>query len=180
MKFWSSLEKGFDAVTDMGNRRWAMDQVYDPNPLSPGKMYTRRAALLDRIDEFDPELFGISDQEATAMDPQQRLLLEISREAIEHAGYAPKALAGSATGVFVSLMNIEYATLAGEITAYLGAGNSLSVAAGRISYVLGLPADLAWPSIRHARPRCSRFISVARVLGACASATLFWQGAPTS
>jgi acyl transferase domain-containing protein/acyl carrier protein len=137
-KFWSSLEKGFDAVTDMGNRRWAMDQVYDPNPLSPGKMYTRRAALLDRIDEFDSELFGISDQEAAAMDPQQRLLLEISREAIEHAGYAPKALAGSAAGVFVSLMNIEYATLAGEITAYLGAGNSLSVAAGRISYVFGL------------------------------------------
>jgi acyl transferase domain-containing protein/acyl carrier protein len=137
-KFWSLLQEGFDAVADMGDRRWVMDEVFDPNPQAAGKMYTRRAALLDQIDQFDAELFGISDREAEAMDPQQRLLLEVSWEAVEHAGYAPRTLAGSATGVFVSLMNIEYATLAREITPYLGAGNSLSVAAGRISYLLGL------------------------------------------
>jgi acyl transferase domain-containing protein/acyl carrier protein len=137
-KFWSLLQDGFDAVADMGDRRWVMNEVFDPNPHAPGKMYTRRAALLDQIDQFDAELFGISDREAEAMDPQQRLLLEVSREAVEHAGYAPRTLAGSATGVFVSLMNIEYATLAREITPYLGAGNALSVAAGRISYLLGL------------------------------------------
>lgn len=136
-QFWSLLRNGLHAVADMGDRRWVMSEVFDPDPRAAGKMYTRRAALLDRIDQFDAELFGISDREAEAMDPQQRLLLEVCWEAIEHAGYAPGALSGSATGVFVSLMNIEYATLAHEITPYLGAGNSLSVAAGRISYVLG-------------------------------------------
>ncbi|MEI8256355.1 MAG: polyketide synthase, partial [Deltaproteobacteria bacterium] len=79
-----------------------------------------------------------------AMDPQQRLLLGVAWEALEDAGHAPDRLAGSDTGVFVGICNNDYALLGGGgaggggIDAYSGTGTAFSVAAGRISYVLGL------------------------------------------
>ena len=78
------------------------------------------------------------------MDPQQRLLLEVAWEALEHAGQAPGTLSGSATGVFIGIGGHDYSQLqtrAGDLSAidtYFGAGISHSIAAGRISYVLGL------------------------------------------
>ena len=78
------------------------------------------------------------------MDPQQRLLLEVSWEALERAGLSPASLAGSQTGVFVGLSTTDYAQLqmtpgqANDIDIYSGTGGAVSVAAGRLSYVLGL------------------------------------------
>ena len=79
------------------------------------------------------------------MDPQQRLLLEVAWEALEHAGdRADRAARAAATGVFVGISNSDYVQLQLDgvgpepIDAYLGTGNALSVAAGRLSYVLGL------------------------------------------
>ena len=109
-----------------------------------GKTYTRRGGFLDAVDGFDPHFFGIAPREAVRMDPQQRLLLEVAWEALEHAGQAPRQLAGSRTGVFVGISGSDYAQLqiaAGSLEsldAYFGAGTAHSVAAGRLSYVLGL------------------------------------------
>ncbi|MEE3221157.1 MAG: type I polyketide synthase, partial [Planctomycetota bacterium] len=140
-EFWRLLRDGVDAVADIPAARWDVDAFYDENPESPGKMYTRRAALLDDVDQFDPSFFGIAPREAEAMDPQQRLLLEVSWEALEHAGVAGDELANSETGIFVGISNSDYARL-GEGTAtidpYVGTGTSSSIAAGRLSYFLGL------------------------------------------
>ncbi len=77
------------------------------------------------------------------MDPQQRLLLETSWEALEHAGIAPSSLAGTPAGVFVGICNGDYSQVAlnsprEKISPYFAPGLSHAVAAGRISYVLGL------------------------------------------
>ena len=76
------------------------------------------------------------------MDPQQRLLLEISWEALETAGHAPASLAGTNAGVYLGIANSDYgrALLADRelIDAYVSSGNAYSVAAGRLSYFLGL------------------------------------------
>jgi acyl transferase domain-containing protein len=71
------------------------------------------------------------------MDPQQRLLLEVSWEALEHAGQPISSLAGKAAGVFVGISNVDYRRLQPLIDAYSGTGNAASIAANRISYVLG-------------------------------------------
>ena len=58
--FWHVLREGVDAVREVPSERWDLARYYDPNPDAPGKMYTRWAALLDDVADFDPEFFGIA------------------------------------------------------------------------------------------------------------------------
>lgn len=142
-EFWDLLSQGTDAVTEIPISRWDTREFYDPNPATPGKMATRWGGFIDGAEQFDPKFFGIAPAEAVSMDPQQRLLLETSWEALEDAGVAPSRLAGSQTGVFVGICNGDYSQVAlssprDKISAYFAPGLSHAVAAGRISYVLGL------------------------------------------
>ena len=105
-------------------------------------MTTRHGAFLEQVDRFDAEFFGISPREAASMDPQQRLILEVSWEALENAGHAPGSIAGTRAGVYLGIANNDYgrALFAHPelIDAYFSTGNAYSVAAGRLSYFLGL------------------------------------------
>ncbi|MBT4499871.1 MAG: type I polyketide synthase, partial [Gemmatimonadetes bacterium] len=142
--FWRLLRTGQDAIDEVPSDRWDIDAYYDADFDAPGKTYTRCGGFLGSVDEFDPQFFGISPREAAQLDPQQRLLLEVCWETLEHANLVPERLLGSSTGVFVGITSTEYAGLTlwsgdeTQIDAYSGTGGSLSVAAGRLSYVLGL------------------------------------------
>ncbi|MFC1975072.1 SDR family NAD(P)-dependent oxidoreductase [Chloroflexota bacterium] len=142
--FWQLLRDGVDAITEVPASRWDIDAYYDPDPEAPGKMSTRCGGFLDKIDLFDPHFFGISPREAAGMDPQQRLLLEVSWEALEYAGQSSTKLAGSLTGVFVGISGNDYLQLQIEtaegsgLDFYSGSGSAHSIAAGRLSYTLGL------------------------------------------
>jgi malonyl CoA-acyl carrier protein transacylase len=142
-RFWELLKKGVDAITEVPRERWNLDDYYDPDPESPGKIYTRYGGFIEQIDEFDANFFGISPREAIHLDPQQRLLLEVSWEAIEYAGRNPQELNGSKTGVFIGICGNDYSHLVfhqdpEKIDAYAASGNAHSTASGRISYIFGL------------------------------------------
>ncbi len=142
--FWQFLREGRDAVREIPADRWDVDAFYDPNPGTPGKMYTRSGSFLDRVDLFDPQFFGIAPREAIGMDPQQRLLLEVTWEALERSGLPPDKLSGSRTGVFIGLCTNDYSDLqlrsldVTRLDAYHASGIAHSIASGRLSYVLGL------------------------------------------
>ncbi|MEV6758144.1 SDR family NAD(P)-dependent oxidoreductase [Streptomyces sp. NPDC051214] len=141
--FWERIVEGADLVTPMPqDRGWDLDRLYDPDPERPGTFYTKGAGFLDDVAGFDAEFFGISPREALAMDPQQRILLEVSWEALERAGLDPAALQATRTGVFVGAGGSEYLSrltqVPQDLEGYTITGNALSVASGRISYVLGL------------------------------------------
>ena len=77
------------------------------------------------------------------MDPQQQLLLLTTWQALEHASIDPSRLRGRAVGVFCGLSSTDHLQVlrdAGGVrlgsAAALGA--AASIAAGRISYQLGL------------------------------------------
>ncbi|CAM2064001.1 Amino acid adenylation domain-containing protein [Sulfidibacter corallicola] len=141
--FWRQQREGRDAIGDLGRRGW--DRTYvDPDRHGQGKPLALSAGLLNDVTGFDARFFGISRREAAAMDPHQRLLLEVCHEALEHAGIAPDALKGRQGGVYVGMGALDHAIRLGKhqaadrYDAYTGTGASLSVAAGRISFILGL------------------------------------------
>jgi acyl transferase domain-containing protein/acyl carrier protein len=142
--FWQLLYYGVNAIREVPPNRWDVDNYYDPNPETCGKMYTRQGGFLDvGIDAFDAEFFGLSPREAVNMDPQQRLLLEVAWEALEQAGYASGKLNGSQTGVFVGITTSDYAqqtmfAQTSNIDIYTATGTGFNVVAGRLSYILGL------------------------------------------
>ena len=143
-QFWSLLRDGVDAISEVPRDRWDIDAYFDADPDAPGKMYARYGGFLSGIDRFDAGFFGISPREAISLDPQQRLLLEVSWEALEHAGQPADKLAGSRSGVFVGISTTDYGQLLGKsndparLDAYVGTGNSLSVAAGRLVLRAGI------------------------------------------
>lgn len=142
--FWQLLHDGREAIGEIPRQRWDIEAFFDPDPAAPGKTYARHGGFLPRIEDFDPSFFRISPREALTLDPQQRLLLEVSWEALEHAGIDPHRLEGTRTGVFVGISSSDYFShilqtqSPIQIDSYLGTGASHSVAAGRISYFLGL------------------------------------------
>ncbi|WKZ44869.1 MAG: type I polyketide synthase [Anaerolineales bacterium] len=147
--FWSLLEKGVDAISEVPADRWNVDVLYDSDPSVPGKMSSRWGGFIDPIDQFDPNFFGISPREAAQMDPQQRLVLEVAWEAIEDAGLTKTGLAGSQTGVYVGVHShstdytmYQYAD-PNAIDIYTGTGTAHNVIGGRLSYLF----DLRGPTI---------------------------------
>ena len=140
--YWELLRSGLDVVTETPPERWDNDQIYDADFRTPGKVSTRYGAFLGDVDKFDPAFFGISPREAESMDPQHRLLLEVASEALERSGHAAAELAGSQAGVFLGISNSDYQRLMlsdlQQIDPYVSTGNLFSVAAGRLSYILGL------------------------------------------
>lgn len=143
-KLWDLLKNSVDAITDMVDERWNAEEFYDPNPEAAGKVYTKGNGLVQDVDMFDAEFFGIAPLEAKLMDPQQRLLLEATWHALEHGGIAPQSLYETNTGVFVGICHQGYSHLqakycgADAISPYTGTGNAHSIASGRLSYLLGL------------------------------------------
>src|SRR6187397_2860962 len=89
--FWELLTRGVDAVGELPRERCNPDVWYAEDASVPGRAYTRAAACLSELDQFDADFFRIAPREAVQLDPQHRLLLQITWEALEDAGMSPQA-----------------------------------------------------------------------------------------
>ena len=132
--FWRLLGEGVDAIRRVPEDRW---RDFTPFPPSDALPY---GGYLDDIAGFDADFFRITPREAVVMDPQQRILLEVVHETLDHAAVPAASLAGSNTGVFVGVSAADYGQLTGadaeSVDPWAPAGAALSVAAGRLAYVL--------------------------------------------
>ncbi|MDE3719850.1 type I polyketide synthase [Nocardiopsis sp. N85] len=124
------------------DRGWDLDRLLSPDPDDPGSTYVRSASFIADAGDFDPAFFGINPREALAMDPQHRLVLETAWEALEHAGIVPASLRATPAGVFVGTVGQTYGPPVQEsppeLVGYRMLGAMPAVAAGRVSYTLGL------------------------------------------
>lgn len=142
-EFWEFLREGRDAVGPVPKDRWDGAAYHDSGRSTPGKVVSDEGGFLDDVRSFDPAFFGIAPKEALTMDPQQRILLEVVWEALYRTDKDVKTRAGDPVGVFVGISGQDYARHLSrraevEIDPYVATGNAASVAAGRISYALGL------------------------------------------
>lgn len=145
-EYWNLLSQGKNTITSLPEQRWHL--LKDTHEFTQReKNYSYYGSYLENITDFDSYFFGISPREALRMDPQQRILLEVAHEAILDANLTTKSLAGSNTGVFVSLYASQFAHLQqldNDMDAlFLPTGNAQSIAANRLSYFY----DLHGPSI---------------------------------
>ena len=144
---WQALAEGRDMVSQISSERWDTDRLQHPKRSEPGRANTFAAGVLSRVDEFDAAFFGISPREAAWMDPQQRLLLELAWESLENSGITPSSIAGSDSAVYIGISSTDYGTRATDdiasVTSHTMTGNTISIAANRISYVF----DLHGPSL---------------------------------
>ncbi|HYG63669.1 MAG TPA: amino acid adenylation domain-containing protein, partial [Thermoanaerobaculia bacterium] len=143
-RFWENLVAGVESVRFFPREELAAAGV-DPKLLDD-PAYVPARAVLEGVELFDAELFGVSPREAETMDPQHRLLLECAWEALEHAGYDPRRYDGP-VGVYAGagpntylLFNLasdrESLAAVGPVQAMLG--NGADFLATRLSYKLGL------------------------------------------
>lgn len=147
--FWRNIREGVESLEPFSDADLHGAGV-DP-ALSAQPQYVRKGTVLEDADHFDAGFFGMSPREAQVIDPQQRIFLECAWEALEHAGYAPGAVA-QAVGVYAGASMNTYLlsqilrdpALAASVGGYqLMLGNDKDFLCTRVSYKL----DLHGPSM---------------------------------
>ena len=123
-----------DAIVEVPAIRW-------PSAETPEA--TRHSGFLAGAQRFDAPTFGISPVEAVVMDPQQRLLLELSYAALHGSHMRRESLMGLDIGLYVGLMNTDFATVASSDSVYAATGTQLSIASGRLAFTLGTEGPCA-------------------------------------
>src|ERR1700719_4344806 len=148
-EFWRNQLEGVEAIS-----HFQVEELEVPSAreLSSRPGHVRSRSILDDVDLFDAEFFGIYPREAELMDPQQRLFLECCWQAIEDAGYVPDTYPGQ-IGVYAgssvwSYFLTQLCTMPGFIQKFTSGyqvsnyfemmGNSLDFLSTRVSYKLNL------------------------------------------
>ena len=153
--FWENLKNSKDMITMIPPDRWHWEDYYGDPLKEVNKSNSKWGGFMKEIDKFDPLFFGISPREAQAMDPQQRIFLETVWKAIEDSGQRVSDLSGTRTGLFVGAATNDYIDVMNKLQValdgYTASGNSHSVLANRVSFLLNLrgpsaPIDTACSS----------------------------------
>ncbi|MGX1885313.1 type I polyketide synthase [Streptomyces sp. NPDC055287] len=143
-ELWRTVAAGGEGRTSYSDEELAAAGV--PEQLLSDPAYVKSGFPVDGFDRFDADFFGVTRSEAELMDPQHRLLLETAWQALERAGYPPKAFEGR-TGVFAGTSGSGYlqeriarggsdGRISDEIQVAIG--NDPGMLALRVSYKLGL------------------------------------------
>ena len=142
--FWRNIREGVESLEPFSDAD-LHDAGVDP-ALSSQPHYVRKGTVLENAEHFDAGFFGMAPREAQVIDPQQRIFLECAWEALEHAGYAPGAIA-QAVGVYAGASMNTYLlsqilrdpALAASVGGYqLMLGNDKDFLCTRASYKLNL------------------------------------------
>ena len=137
--YWENLKGKVEGITSLPPNRKKL--VGMDLPMAMG--------YLDNIEQFDAPFFNMTEEEATAINPIQRILLEKTWEALEDAGYAPNAIKGTSTGVYIgyesgyqeTYKSSKSSLMSPDITTEFGTMPAMT--ASRISYFF----DLKGPSM---------------------------------
>lgn len=142
--FWNNLADGKDCVSEFPeDRRKDIEKYLNFRQGETEQYNFRKGGYLSDIDKFDYSYFNLSPVEAQTMDPSQRLFMETTIGTIEDAGYSPKSLYHTNTGIYVGYgIDDGYRQLITDVSpdsASLAVpGNLRSMIPRRISYILNL------------------------------------------
>lgn len=167
-ELWKNLCDGVESVTFFTNEELLRAGV--PPTLIQHPDYVKAKPVLEGMELFDAEFFGLNPRECEIMDPQHRVFLECAWSALENAGYESSqydgrigvfAGASQSTYVINAFHNVKRTDSPVELQ-QLGVGNGLWALSTRVSYKLGFTG----PSL-NVQTACST--SLAAVHLACQS-----------
>jgi acyl transferase domain-containing protein len=144
-EYWKNLIEGVESVRPRSDEELlaageSAERLKHPR-------YVKAAAVLEDMEYFDPEFFGLSPKEAGIMDPQHRFLLETAWEALEDAGHVPEKFegpigvwAGCGMGAYFANNILTNRELLDQVGLFLlrHTGNDKDFLPTRISYCLNL------------------------------------------
>lgn len=105
-QFWQNLVAGIDSISHFSEDALEYS-VATPEAIAEGNRFVRARGIIEGVDLFDADFFGMYPKEAQIIDPQHRLFLECAWEALESAGHAPANYPGL-IGVYAGLSMNTY------------------------------------------------------------------------
>ena len=105
-QLWRNLRDGVESIHRLTDEELLASGLPAEALGNPGLV--RAEPLLEGVDLFDAEFFGLSPREAEVLDPQQRIFLECAWECLETAGYDPTLYPGK-IGVYAGARWVAYA-----------------------------------------------------------------------
>jgi acyl transferase domain-containing protein len=105
-QFWQNLVNEVDSISHFREDELEYSVATDDSREQDQKSIRARG-VLDEVDLFDAEFFGMYPKEAQIVDPQHRLFLECAWEALESAGHSPESYPGM-IGVYAGLAMNTY------------------------------------------------------------------------
>lgn len=169
-EFWENLKFGKETIYTFSDDE--LEKAGIDIQLIDKLNYVKRRGILEDIEYFDADFFGIPPYEASITDPQHKIFLEICWEALEKAGYLENK-SEIAIGVFAGASDNTYYTnfleknrefLKKSLPYQTSLLNSNHFLTTRVSYLLNLKG----PSISIATA-CST--SLVAIIQACQSLT---------
>jgi acyl transferase domain-containing protein/acyl carrier protein len=144
-QFWQNLVNGKESVTFF-SREEQLARGATPEELEHPS-WVSAAPVIDQLEYFDADVFGMTPREAELADPQHRLFLETAHTALEDAAYDPARYPG-AIGVYAGTgaglyewLNLRanrklWSAIAGHLN--VSTANSPDYVATTVSYKLNL------------------------------------------
>lgn len=139
-KFWNNIMVHKDAIQPVEEGNPKLYQDYDMTYGNAKEKLLGWGGVVKDRECFDASFFGVSPLEAECMDPQQRKALELVWATIEDAGYNPKTLQGTKTGVFLGVHTADYLELIAKnpelvdiYGGFLDSGVHMSIIPNRVS-----------------------------------------------
>lgn len=104
--FWNNIYTGVDAITEVDEERWRIEDFYHPKRGVEDKVCSKWGGFLDDI-QFDPTVFGIPPASITSTEPVQLLALEVARRALDDAGLLRRSFPKERTSTIFAVPGIS-------------------------------------------------------------------------
>ncbi|VAX08950.1 omega-3 polyunsaturated fatty acid synthase subunit, PfaA [hydrothermal vent metagenome] len=101
-EFWENIMGKVDCIIDVPADRWEINDLYDPDPATPDKSYSKRGGFIPDID-FDPMEFGLPPNILEVTDSSQLLSLVVARDLLKDCGYVDGNFDRDHTGVILGV-----------------------------------------------------------------------------
>jgi len=85
-QFWSNIFSAKDAITDVPETHWKVEDYYDADPNAEDKTYCKRGGFIPKT-PFSPVEFGIPPNALDVIDVLQLLSLNVAKSALFDADY---------------------------------------------------------------------------------------------